>query len=260
MLNFNDLLATYPPILHHHQEHIFKEYLQYHILEAIFSSPVAEKLCFIGWTALRLIYDNQRFSEDLGFDNRWLSFEEFDEAMQYVTTSLELKWFLVEMRTIKKWAYHCHIKFPELLYQQGFSPLKNSKIVIQIDTHDQWYIHTFEKKRLEKFETLSLVNVASPHLLLAQKLRTVFERVRTKGRDFFDIIFLLRITKQPDRWFLQQSLGINSPQALKSYILDHCVWLNFKALHEDVQPFLFQPTNQSVLQFPEFIKQIAFEK
>jgi len=52
--------------------------------------------------------------------------------------------------------------------------------------------------KFDAFDTLSLVNIASPSMLLAQKLFTVFERKRMKGRDFFDILFLVKITTQPD--------------------------------------------------------------
>lgn len=259
MLNFTDILAQYPLILQHYQDHILKEYLQYHILESIFTSPVAEKLCFIWWTALRLVYNNQRFSEDLDFDNKGLSFDEFDTLMSIVQRSLELQWFVVELRTIQKWAYHCLIKFPDLLYKHGLSPMKTSKILIQIDTHDQWYEYVPDKVTLEKFETMSLVNVASKHLLLAQKIYTVFERKRMKGRDFFDILFLLKHTKRPDRWFLEQKLWIATPEWLTNYLLEKSQWLDFKALQADVQPFLFEPSNQSVALFPEYIKQVTFE-
>lgn len=259
MIDFATIIQSYPVSLQHHKEHIFKEYLQYHILEAVFSSSVAQKLCFIGGTALRLWYQNLRFSEDLDFDNKNLSFEEFDDLMYYVQNALQLKWFKVEMNTVRKWAYHCSIKFPKLLYEAGISPMLNTKILIQIDTHDQWYEYEYTRMKFDAFDTLSLVNIASPSMLLAQKLFTVFERKRMKGRDFFDILFLVKITTQPDWWFLNQTLNITTPDQLRAYLVDQCQWVDFEALQQDVSPFLFQTDNQSVKLFPEFIKQIEWK-
>lgn len=260
MLNFQNILTTYPTLLQSRKEHIYKEYLQYHILEWIFDAPYSDKVCFIWGTALRLCYGNSRFSEDLDFDNTNLSYEEFDSMMEYVANSLELKWFTVETRLVRKWAYHYYFKFPELLYDAWLSPMRTSKILIQIDTHDQWVKYVAKNSKLSAFEVNILVSVASINTLLAQKLYTVFERKRMKWRDFFDILFLLKKTQQPDRHYLNKTLDINDPTALKNRLLTNCEGLDFKRLQADVAPFLFQPQNQSVINFVKYIEQIDFQK
>jgi len=258
MLSFDKVLQQYPPLLQSRAEHIYKEYLQYHILEWIFDGPHAHKLCFIWGTALRLCYDNHRFSEDLDFDNTDLSYDEFDELMQYTSSYLALKWFSIQTKILRKWAYHYHIKFPDLLYDAWISPMKTSKILIQIDTHNQWVDYDTSLQKLHKFETLTMLQVAPMETLLSQKLFTVFERKRMKGRDFFDILFLLKNTQTPHWWYLWQTLDIHDPATLKQRLLDKCIWLDFDQLQADVQPFLFQPTNQSVARFVDYIQQIEF--
>ena len=260
MLDFSSILQSYPPTLRSRGEHIYKEYLQYHILEGIFQWPHAQKLCFIWWTALRLCFDNNRFSEDLDFDNKHLSFDEFEESMEYTRNFLELKWFKVETRVVRKWAYHYFIKFPELLYDVWLSPMKSSKILIQIDTHDQWIAYEYNIQKITKFETLSMVNIAPVWVLLAQKLFTVFERKRMKWRDFFDIMFLRKQTTEPHRWYIEKTIGISTPQALKEWLVEKSKNLDFKKLQDDVQAFLFQPENTSVLRFREFIEHMEFER
>ncbi len=257
MFELKQILAYYPPSLHDNKEHILREYLQYKILKIIFSSKRWNKLRFIGGTALRIIYGNSRFSEDIDFDNDGsMSFEEFDLLAKHIQKDLELQWLTVRMRTIKKWAFHCHISIPELLYSNHLAPMKNQTILIQIDTVAQWYNYKPKHYHLTKFDIQTDILTISPSLLLAQKIYTAFERKRTKGRDFFDIVFLLWLTQQPDYRYLEQKLGISDPIAVKNYLLTRSQWLDLLALQHDVQPFLFDSNNQSVVLFPQIIEQV----
>ena len=102
MLNLIDIIQQYPEYLRDRQEHILREYLQYHILESIFTGPFAKKLCFIGGTALRLCYANERFSEDLDFDNFNLSYDDFTDMIELTNRSLQTKGFLTEWTNVRK--------------------------------------------------------------------------------------------------------------------------------------------------------------
>ncbi len=44
---------------------------------------------------------------------------------------------------------------------------------------------------LDKFDVFTQINTTPKELLLAQKFYAVINRKRNKGRDFFDIVFLL---------------------------------------------------------------------
>ena len=46
---------------------IVREYFQHIFLTELYKLPDAEKLLFKGGTALRIVYDSPRFSEDLDF-------------------------------------------------------------------------------------------------------------------------------------------------------------------------------------------------
>jgi predicted nucleotidyltransferase component of viral defense system len=202
------------------------------------------------------VYGNARFSEDIDFDNDGtLSFEEFDLLGKHIQRDLELQGLVVRMRTLEKWAFHCNISIPELLYTYELAPMKNQTILIQIDTAAQWYFYTPATHHLNKFDVQTDILTISPSLLLAQKIYTVFERKRIKGRDFFDIVFLLWITQQPDYWYLNQKIWISTATQVKEYLLDRSQWLDFAVLQRDVQPFLFDSNNQSVVLFPRIIAQ-----
>lgn len=261
MLSLQQIAAYYPQISINESEYILKEYLQYKILKSVFASPYGSKLRFIGWTALRIIYGNQRFSEDIDFDNDWtISFDEFTKLSDYIQKDLEKEWLQVRIKTIEKWAFHCNISIPALLYDNNLVPMKNQTILIQIDTVAQWYEYIPTTYYLNKFDVQANILTVSPDLLLAQKIYTVFSRKRFKGRDFFDIVFLIWITKKPDYWYVEQKLWISDALKVKEYLLKKSQWLDFQALQRDVQPFLFDAENQSVALFPEIIEQTTFEQ
>ncbi len=56
---------------------MLKEYIQLLILDYLSATPYVKKLSFIGGTNLRLVKRIDRFSEDIDFDCRNLSNEEF---------------------------------------------------------------------------------------------------------------------------------------------------------------------------------------
>ena len=94
------------------------------------------------------------------------------------------------------------------------------------------------------------------NLLLAQKFYAVCNRERNKGRDFFDIAFLLSLIDRPDYNYLEFKMGVSNEKQLKERIIEKCNSLNMEEMAKDVQPFLFNPRDvQKVLLFPELIKQ-----
>jgi predicted nucleotidyltransferase component of viral defense system len=90
MFSLNEILPFYPEPQRVFREFILREYLQYKILQIVFEMRgQAEKLCFLGGTALRIIHGNQRFSEDIDFDNTGLTEEEFYGISECIQKKLE---------------------------------------------------------------------------------------------------------------------------------------------------------------------------
>jgi len=67
MLDLKQIESFYPEYLRAFKRNLLREYLQYKILEVIFDSRFGEKLSFMDGTAIHIIHQNTRFSEDLGF-------------------------------------------------------------------------------------------------------------------------------------------------------------------------------------------------
>jgi predicted nucleotidyltransferase component of viral defense system len=202
------------------------------------------------------VHGNRRFSEDIDLDNFSLSWEEFGELIQKVKLSLELEGFLVETSMVAKGAYHCDLRFPELLYEQGLSPHQHEKILIQLDTIAQGYTYTPEIKILNKFDVFTEIRVTPLNVLLSQKIYTAINRKRPKGRDFYDITFLFSKTK-PDFGYINQKMGLTSPEMLREELLQKIKNFDFDALAVDVAPFLITKEQVNrVVKFREFWKQV----
>lgn len=235
---------------------MLREYLQYKVLQAVFESKKASKLAFLGGTALRIVYGNSRFSEDIDLDHFDLSLEEFEEVIRRVKRFFELEGFEVEVKNVAAGAYHCYLRFPDLLYEQGLSPYQQEKILIQVDTTAQGYEYRPEIIILNKFDVFTEIRVAPLNVLLSQKIYTAVHRMRPKGRDFYDITFLFGRTK-PDFGFLYQKMGIENAETLRREVLERIADYDFQALASDVSPFVMNKDQVNrVEKFKQFWEQV----
>ena len=239
MLDFQQIQAQYPEPLHQFQKGILREYLQYNILKGIFESKLADKVSFMGGTALRIICGNSRFSEDIDLGNFGLSWEDFERLVEIVGNFLKLEGFLIETKKVEKAAYHCQIRFPKILYDNGLFPLQQEKIFIKIDTFAQGCDYSPQVKLLNKFDIFSEIRVTPLAVLLSQKINAALSRKQPKGRDFYDITFLLGQTK-PNYGYLSQKLGISNSEELREIVQQRIEPLDFKTLADDVMPFLIR--------------------
>ena len=256
MLSLVEIEKYYPENIRAFKRNILREYLQYKILQIIFNSKYANKLSFLGGTALRIVSDNARFSEDLDFDNFGLKEKEFDEISQLVKKHLELEGYEVEVRNIFKDAYRCYVRIPKLLFDSGLSGYEEEKILIQLDTASHGFRYVPDKVILNKFDVFTEINVTPMDIVLSQKIFAIFNRKVPKGRDFYDAVFLLSKTK-PNYDYLQLKLKIKRKEELKEKILTLENKLDFKELAKDVEPFLFNPADsKKVVLFARYIKNV----
>jgi predicted nucleotidyltransferase component of viral defense system len=259
MLDFEQIQAQYPKNLQKFERSILREYLQVKILQAVFDSQHASKLAFLGGTALRIVYGNNRFSEDIDLDNFDLSWSEFEEVIRKVKRFMILEGFEVEIRNVAKDAFRCYLKFPTLLYEQGLSPLQEEKILIQVDTTAQGYTYKPDTILINKFDVFTEIRVTPLNVLLSQKIYTAVNRKRPKGRDFYDITYLFSRTK-PDMGYIHQKLGVDTPESLRKEIASRINTYDFRKLSVDVSPFLINKRDaERVEKFREFWGQVELE-
>ncbi len=256
MLNINDIQSFYPKKLHVFRKNILKEYLQYQILNILYSSPFAQKLVFLGGTAIRITQNSLRFSEDLDFDNRGLSQKDFKSVSRLIHHRLELDGYEVEIKNVFKGAFHCHVKFPGPLYDAGLSGHKEEKILIQLNTEPQNYNFKSEKYLLNKFGLFRYIQLTPPPIILSQKICALFGRKRDKGRDFYDVSFLMSKI-EPDFALLSTRLNITSKKALITRLKEKASSVNLKTMAKDIEPFLMEPDQKNrILFFKEWLDTI----
>ena len=256
MLNFEDAINSYPVKLRGFRSNILKEYLQYRILDIIYSSRYAGELVFLGGTAIRIVHQGQRFSEDLDFDNKGLDEGGFESVSRLIKQELSKEGYTVEVKNVFKDAYHCYIKFPGILFDHNLSGHKQERILIQIDAQSQGYDYSPDKYLINKFGIFRYVNAVPVSLLLSQKIFTCLNRKREKGRDFFDVVYLMSKTG-PDYAYLKVKAGINNKEEMKIALRERADMLNLVSLAKDIEPFLFEPSQKDRVElFKEWLDTI----
>lgn len=236
-MSLKEITRWFPEELHDKGEDMLREYLQYEILKLLFDSKYGHKYTFLGGTCLRIAYDTRRFSEDLDFDNVGLSKAEFEESAAIIQRGLELLGYEVSLTYAYKGAYHCKIRFPGLLYRYDLSPHKEARLLIKLDTEKQHYDYEREIYALNKFGVQADIRVTPLSLLAGQKIAAIMGRKRPKGRDFYDLHFILQRTK-PDYGYLQARFEVSTPEGLRAMVNERISAFDMALLGKDVAPFL----------------------
>jgi predicted nucleotidyltransferase component of viral defense system len=187
---------------------ILKEYIQCQTLEYLSRQPDAAAMAFIGGTCLRLVHGINRFSEDLDFDCKNLDHTRFLQLTDNLLVYLEKSGYKVEAKdkeSEKLTAFRRSIYFPELLYSMHLSGHREQRFLLKVETQDQEIEYPLETVFLNRCGLLFPLKVAPIAVLCAMKIMAVLNR--GKGRDFYDLMFLLQRT-EPDYGFLEQKNGI----------------------------------------------------
>jgi hypothetical protein len=155
---------------------------------------------------------------------------------------MEYKGFLIEYRIVEKGAYHCYIRFPKILHQTGLTPDAGRKILIRIDSEAKERLYEPEKFFLNKFAIYRQILAAPADILLAQKMIAILYRKREKGRDIYDVSFLMGFAAS-DFVYLESILGMDQPTFLRQFE-ERLRELDLNFLARDVEPFLFDSKQQ----------------
>lgn len=235
--------------------YMLKEYLQLMILDYVASTAYIRKLSFIGGTNLRLIQGIDRFSEDLDFDCKGMSDDEFMTMTEEIVNYLRQNNLQVETRdkpNSKLTAFRRNLYFPELLFDLGLTGHREERFLIKVEVQDQGFDYKPEVVTLNRMGFFFNVQVPPISILCSMKLAAML--ARQKGRDFYDSIFLLSKTA-PDYGFLKVRSGVESLDALEQRVrvLLEQIDLNKKKL--DFQHLLFNESNaERILQFGSIIR------
>jgi predicted nucleotidyltransferase component of viral defense system len=237
---------------------ILKEYLQLIIMDYLSSTPYIRKTTFIGGTNLRLVKGIDRFSEDLDFDCKELLKEAFIEMTNGIIQFLERSGFRVEIRdkdNSKLTAFRRNIHFPELLFDLGLSGHKEERFLIKVESQDQGIAYKPVIANIKGCGFFFPFPVPSDGVLCSMKIAAML--ARSKGRDFYDLMFLLSQSK-PDYDFLQKRCGISNLQELKEAANKLIETVDLNKKQKDFEHLLFNKANSAkILRFSDFVNSLT---
>ena len=162
---------------------IKREYFQHVFLSYFYQQPQSEHIFFKGGTALRIIYNSPRFSEDLDFNSADIDYRGIESLVLETLSHMEKEniQFSIEEGNPTTGGFFAIVSF------SGFT--QPVRIQIEISQRE-------EEKRGEVIAIAS--DFVPPYNLIAvTQKQLVFEKIRAllhrkKPRDFYDLYFILR--------------------------------------------------------------------
>ena len=260
MISFDQIKNYYPASMAENsvfQKHILTEYVQLLILDYLSTTEYIRKMTFIGGTNLRLTRGIDRFSEDLDFDCKNLTEEEFIRMSDDVLTFLKRSGFNVEARVREKSglkAFRRSLYFPELLFNLGISGHREARFLLKIEVQDQQTPYEPVMEFIKGCGLFFPFSVPSEAVLCTMKIAAML--ARGKGRDYYDVMFLLSRTK-PDYQFLGSRFDIHNLAELKTAVEKSLQTVDLRRKQKDFEHLLFHRDNsRRILHFAEFIRSL----
>lgn len=260
MIRIDDLKNFYPPLVRENQMHhryILKEYIQLLILDYLSTTQWIKKISLIGGTCLRLLKGIDRFSEDLDFDCKELSQEEFMLMTDDIISLLRRNGFKAEPRDRKNTritAFRRNIHFPELLFDFGLTGHRAERFLIKVEAQDQKFAYNPVLANIRLNGFFFPFPVPPDSVLCSMKISAMLDR--QKGRDFYDVMFLLGQTS-PDYSFLSSKHPISGPEDLKKALGKVLDTLDLKMKSRDFEHLLFNRQNSlRILRIREFFQEL----
>ena len=228
----------------------------WNIYDYLATTQYLSKLAFIGGTNLRLIKGIDRFSEDLDFDCKDLSEQDFVDMTDKVIAFLKNSGLTVETRdkaNDKLTAFRRNIFFPEFLFELGLTGHREERFLLKIEAQNQGVPYQTEMRHVQRCGFFFSLPVPPDSVLLSMKLSALL--ARAKGRDFYDCMFLMQQTK-PSYEFLKERVGISNTEDLKKAITDKLSAVDLNVKKRDFEHLLFDTHSaDKILLFPEFVEE-----
>lgn len=211
---------------------VLREYLQIIFLDKLYQNKSSKKIIFKGGTALRMLHGSPRFSEDLDF-NTQLSGPKINQLVNHAIVTLQKNEAPgINVKTVKSLAGITK----KIFFPTDITPMP---LTIRLD---------FSKREasLTKLQTTittnlpvfpgSLIQSLSLEEILAEKIRAIL--ARNKGRDIFDLWFLLKKGVNFDKKLVLQKLKIYGSKFHPRSLPEKIKTINQSRLSQDIKKFL----------------------
>lgn len=233
---------------------ILREYVQIIFLDKLFEFPESKKLVFKGGTALRFFLNSPRFSEDLDFTSA-LKDSEVTEIVNKTVSSLKKSLGEIKIKEIES-----IVGISKKIYFQ--SEVSKQPLTIKLDFSKR---NDCLKSKIGMIKTNLPIMTTTPIIymdpeeILAEKTRAIIGR--KKGRDLYDIWFLIHQGHKLNVKFIEQKLNLYNERYQPKKILGVIKNWDEKTLFDDINRFLAKKDRLIIphlkeLAYDEFYKTI----
>jgi len=170
-------------------QQVIREEVEVFFLNSLFESPISERLIFKGGTALRLLYDSPRFSEDLDFSvTDKIKSAEFRNTINRIVKSDDR--FSIRDLACKYYTHLAEIRIKEPWQEIAFS-LKIEISRRPVEEKEAQFANALVKSPATNIAVM--VRAFTLEQILSDKLRAIKER--KMPRDIFDAWFICQKTR-----------------------------------------------------------------
>lgn len=255
IISIRSALGVNPGITENTGKFLVSEYFHLLILNYLYDTFFINKLSLIGGANLRIIQGIDRFTEDLDFDCKNMSKDDFVEMVRSIASffereGIEVKYKIDDKDSLK--ANKCKLIFPEVCKDLRIVPKKNSFFQLNIEVQDQMIPYEQELVIVEKCGFGFIVQTPPLNILCAMKLSSLFNRLR--GNDFYDVMFLLeRVAPNTD--FLVRRSKVGTYEEFKNMLLEKIESIDLSNPQKYSGRFLFDKMKaKDIGHFNAFLK------
>jgi hypothetical protein len=226
--------------------HRLREFLQHLVLKTAFDRGCFRHIAFMGGTALRILYDLRRFSEDLDFLLANRKGYDFNILASGIVYDLEKSGLKADAKVSRRNNIDvAMLRFRELLSPLGLSPNRSEKLSVHIEVDVNPPRGWRTEISLVNRDFLYTVNHLDLPSLYATKLLACFFRPYTKGRDYYDLLWYLGRRVVPNFELLNNGIaqaegsnpGLNKAN-FQGYLREKIRGVDFRKVKKDVERFL----------------------
>lgn len=253
---------------HEDRLNYLREELHHLILQEIDRKGGFKQLCFVGGTALRILFDLDRFSEDLDFFLSLRVKKEFHlkPLVDSIQKSLEGFGFLCEIRSLKneKNVQSCFFTFSQLLPKLDSIYRAEQKLAIKLEVDTNPPEGALETTSPVAGERLYKICHYDPPSLFAGKLHALLFRHYTKGRDLYDFLWYVGKKIFPNIGLLENAIFqtkkkrmMLTPESLKTMLQERFEATDWNLAKKDVSSFLSDPGSLNLFSKEIFLDALS---
>lgn len=234
-----------------------REFLQILSLKFLSDTNAFDNIAFTGGTALRLLFNLRRFSEDMDFSLINSKGYDFKKLNNHLIRNFKLNGFNIESKPkTEKIVHNTFLKFQGLPKKLGLSnhANQNLSIKIEIDTNPPKG-GSLARTILTKTYVFGIVHFDLPSMY-ATKLHACFYRKYTKGRDFYDFIWYIGKKIQPNYKLLNNAIKQTQGKSIElteknfqNFLIENIKRIDFKAARKDIERFLQDRTEIKLFDY-----------